>query len=71
VWGHDAKKDSKGNWIQQGIGAPGRETANHFVAIRRYQGQAEYEKALREIQKRDPERHAKLGLPHLPPLART
>jgi hypothetical protein len=64
VFGHDAKRDPKtGEFIQQGIGAPGRENANHFAAILRYRGPAEYQAAVREIWKRDPDRAAKLGLP--------
>lgn len=67
VYGADAKRDRDGKFIPQGIGSPGRETNNHFQSIRRYQGESEYEKAVREIQKRDPEHHARLGLPKLPP----
>jgi hypothetical protein len=66
VWGHDARRDSKGNRIQQGVGSPGHETGNHFAAIRRWEGKEAWEAAVREIQKRDPDRHAKLGLPKLP-----
>jgi hypothetical protein len=66
VFGHDAKRDPKtGEFIQQGIGAPGRENANHFAAIRRYQGEQAYSKAVKEIWKRDPDRARKLGLPEL------
>jgi hypothetical protein len=65
VWGHDAKKDRNGNYIQQGLGSPGHESANHYAAILRYCGRPAWEEAVREIQKRDPERHAKLGLPKL------
>jgi len=67
VFGHDAKKDKKGNYIPQGIGSPGRETSNHFAAIRRYEGKEAWEAAVREIQKRDPKKHAELNLPKLPP----
>jgi hypothetical protein len=63
VWGHGAKKDRKGNFIQQGIGSPGHETANHFQAILRYSGRQEWEKAVAEIWKRDPARAAALNLP--------
>jgi hypothetical protein len=63
VFGHDAKKDRDGNYIQQGIGAPGRENANHFAAIRRYQGEAAFAKAVKEIWGRNPGRAKKLGLP--------
>lgn len=67
VYGFDAKKDRKGNYIPQGIGAPGRETSNHFASILRYHGRAEWEDAVREIWKRDPARAEKLRLPKLPP----
>jgi hypothetical protein len=66
VWGFDAKRDRNGAYIQQGVGAPFHETGNHFAAIRRWEGQAAWEAAVREIQKRDPDRHQKLGLPKLP-----
>jgi hypothetical protein len=63
VWGHDAKKDRHGNYIQQGSGAPGNESANHFFAIRKYEGEEAYRRAVAEIWKRDPERAKKLNLP--------
>ena len=63
VFGYDAKQRSDGTWIEQGIGAPGRESVNHFQSIRRYEGQQAYEKAVREIYRRDPKRAAALGLP--------
>jgi hypothetical protein len=62
VWGHDARKDSKGRFIQQGIGSPGRENRNHFDAILKYRGPAEYAKAVKEIFGRDPKRAEALGL---------
>jgi hypothetical protein len=62
VHGHDAKKDSRGNFIPQGIGAPGHESLNHFNSIRRYQGETKYQAAVREIYKRDPDRARKIGL---------
>jgi len=40
VFGHDAKKDGKGNWIEQGIGAPGHETPNHFAALKKAEREA-------------------------------
>ena len=45
VYGHDFKK-AKGKPVEQGIGSPGRETDNHFAAIRKYEG-VEAEKAAR------------------------
>lgn len=65
VYGFDAKRDRKGNWIEQGIGSKGRETANHFSSIRRYQGKEVWEECVREIWKRDPKRAKAIGLPEL------
>ena len=45
VNGHDFRK-IKGKPVEQGIGSPGRETENHFAAIRKYEG-VEAEKAAR------------------------
>src|SRR6516165_8722069 len=63
VYGFDAKKDRASNFVQQGVGAPGRENFNHFQAIRRYQGEQAYLRAVKEIWQRDPDRARKLGLP--------
>jgi hypothetical protein len=63
VYGHDAKKDRNGNWLEQGIGSRGHETSNHFASLLRYQGREAWESAVREIYKRDPTRAQKLGLP--------
>ena len=63
VFGHDHKV-RKGEPIEQGIGAQGRESANHFISIRRYEGEDAYWSAVGEIHKRDPKRHAALKLPH-------
>jgi hypothetical protein len=62
VHGVGAQKDRAGNWIAQGVGAPGRENLNHFQSIRRYQGETAYNAAVREIYKRDPDRARKIGL---------
>ena len=37
VFGHDAKRDGKGNFIEQGLGSKGHETANHFATILRHE----------------------------------
>lgn len=71
VFGFDAKKDRKGNLIEQGIGSPGHETANHFAAIRKAEREGHeepgaYRAALTEIWKRDPKRAEKLHLPKPP-----
>jgi hypothetical protein len=62
IYGHDAKKDRAGNFIQQGVGSPGHENGNHFAAILRYQGRESYNRAVKEIFARDPERAKKIGL---------
>ncbi len=63
VFGHDARRDRDGNWIEQGIGSRGNETANHYAAILNYEGREAYEKAVAEIWGRDPRRAAAIGLP--------
>jgi hypothetical protein len=62
VFGFDAKKDRNGNWIPQGIGAPGNESLNHFFSIRRYEGEAKYQAAIRKMWKENPERAKLIGL---------
>lgn len=62
VFGHDFQK-RKGTPIEQGLGSPGRETPNHFAAIRKYEGEDAYREAYDEFTKRDPERAKKLNLP--------
>jgi hypothetical protein len=62
VYGADAKKDRHGNYIPQGIGAPGNENGNHFQALLKYQGRDAYNAAVAEIFKRDPDRARRLGL---------
>lgn len=48
--------------VENGIGAPGRESHNHFAAIRKYEGEDAYRAAINALFKRDPEHAAKLGL---------
>lgn len=62
VFGEDIEK-KKGAPVEKGIGSPGRETNNHFAAIRKYQGEEAYQEALAEIWGRDPDRAKKLNLP--------
>jgi len=62
VYGINHKTDRHGNAIEQGIGSKGHENINHFNSILRYQGKEAYDRAVREIVKRDPERAKKLGL---------
>jgi hypothetical protein len=71
VFGVDAKKDARGNFIEQGIGSKGNETANHFAAIRKaeregHEPAGSYRAALADIWRRDPERARKLRLPEPP-----
>jgi hypothetical protein len=63
VFGHDAPKDRHGNRIQQGIGSPGHETANHFASILRWEGRERWEIAVRDLWKRNPAHAQRLGLP--------
>jgi hypothetical protein len=68
VFGHDVKHDSEGNPIEQGIGAPGHETANHFAALRKneqlgLEPKGAYDRAVADLWDRDPKRAKKLGLP--------
>lgn len=62
VFGNDVKH-RKGVPIEQGVGSAGHETANHFTAILKYQGDEAHQDALAEIWKRDPDRAKKLALP--------
>lgn len=71
VFGFDAKKDRHGEYIEQGVGAKGHETANHFAALKKaeregYELPGSYRAALEEIWKRDPKRAKALGLPSVP-----
>lgn len=52
VFGTDFKK-VKGKPVEQGIGSPGRETPNHFAAIRKYEGEEAYKAALAKAKKGD------------------
>lgn len=63
VFGTDFQKRRDKTPIEQGIGAQGRETNNHFSGIRKYEGEDAYWEAVAEIWKRDPERAKKLNLP--------
>lgn len=68
VFGHDAKK-VKGEFVEQGIGSKGHETANHFAAllkaerVDKIEPAGSYEAAVKEIWKRDPKRAERLKLP--------
>lgn len=52
VFGTDFKK-AKGKPIEQGIGSPGHETANHLNAIRKYEGEDAYKAAVAKAKKSD------------------
>jgi len=62
VFGADAKRDRNGKFIQQGIGSPGHKTTNHFAGIRKYEGEAKYQAAIRKMWRDNPERAKLLGL---------
>lgn len=63
VTGEPAYKKIKGVPQEMGIGSPGNETANHFLGIRKSEGEEAYQAALAETWKRDPDRARKLNLP--------
>lgn len=62
VYGVGYQVDRAGNPIPQGIGSPGHETLNHFSSIRRYQGEAKYQAAVRKIWKENAARAEAIGL---------
>ena len=60
VFGHDHKKDRKGNPIEQGIGSPDNMTRNAVEAYRKYgKGDANYEEHLKVLEARLAECDAK------------
>jgi len=61
-WDWATRADKHGNPTQNGIGAPGFETLNHFSSIRRYQGEAKYQQAVRAMWKNFPDRARLIGL---------
>jgi|SRR6516164_1498898 hypothetical protein len=63
VWGANAKKDARGNFIQSGIGSKGRETFNHLAAILKYEGPQAHQKELRRIWKETPDHARRMGFP--------
>ncbi|SHH38241.1 hypothetical protein [Bradyrhizobium erythrophlei] len=62
VFGQDAKLDGHGNYIEQGVGSPGRESINHLAAIRKAEGEDAYQAAVDAIWKRNPAHAERLGL---------
>jgi hypothetical protein len=67
VFGFDAVKDKNGNFVEQGLGAKGHETGNHFNALKKAEAMGvelpgAYDKAVADIWKRDPGRAKKIGL---------
>jgi hypothetical protein len=74
VFGHDAKQDRHGNYIEQGLGAKGHETANHFTALKKSEAMGielpgTYDREVAAMWKRDPDRAKRINLP-APPLSR-
>src|SRR5262245_22427852 len=49
VYGVGYRRDKRGNPIETGIGSKGHETTNHFAAIRKWEGEVPYQRALKEI----------------------
>jgi hypothetical protein len=62
VFGVGHKVDANGKPIENGVGSKGHENLNHFLAIKKYEGDEKYWAALREIWKRDPARAKAIGL---------
>lgn len=62
VFGHDFQKRN-GDPIEQGIGSRGRETNNHFTAMRKYEGEDAYREAYEDLARRDQTHFKKLNLP--------
>ncbi len=68
VFGVDHKNDSNGKPIEQGIGAKGFETGNHFASLRRaeeqgFENPGSYQAACAELWNRDPAKAQSLSLP--------
>lgn len=71
VFGHDARKDRNGRFQEQGIGAIGNESLNHFEALKAaerqgYEKPGAYRAAVDAMWKRNPARAKLIGLeaPH-------
>jgi hypothetical protein len=62
VYGWDAKQRPDGSWIEQGIGSAGHETLNHFMSIRKFEGEAKYQAAVKKMWKENPARARLIGL---------
>src|SRR5262249_48895840 len=63
VYGHDAKRDRHGNFIEQGIGSESNPSVNSFAAIRKWEGEVAYQAALKKIWRNSPDKARQLGLP--------
>jgi hypothetical protein len=64
VFGHDAKKDRNGNFVQQGIGHKGGgETINSLMALKKWEGVEAYNRECARIWRETPDHAKKLGLP--------
>ncbi len=50
---------------ENGVGAHGNESANHFAAIRKDEGEKAYQAAVADFWKRNPTGAKKLGLPQI------
>lgn len=67
VFGFDHRKDRHGRPIEQGIGAPGRETANYYASLKKAESAGlelpgTYDRAVAELVKGDPDRARRLNL---------
>ena len=71
VFGHDAKKDRNGKYIEQGIGSANNLSLNHFAALQKaeregFEPAGSYKRAVAAAWKTDPKRAAAIGLPPPP-----
>jgi len=64
VWGHDAKKDRNGKWIEQSIPL----NLNHFAALRKAEGEESYWAAVSKYWRENP-KHAEAIRLSKPPRA--
>ena len=70
VFGNDTVKNRDGSYQEQGIGAKGHETLNHYTSLKKAESMGlelpgTYDKAVAELWKRDPARAKAIGL--MPP----
>jgi hypothetical protein len=68
TFGWNYQVDKHNNPIQQGVGSPGHETANHFAALKKRESMGQerpgtHDRLVGDLWKRDPARAKALNLP--------